>query len=159
MGFFDFMKKKDKDDDPLAGLGSQQGSQPDQPMSHGMSQGTSSHTDPFSSQQPTESPGPYSPEYDGYHGMAGQPEQPGMEQPGVDYNPGYSPFTQDMPQQSQDQQYGYQGSQSNAREQEIILSKLDAIRTAIQNLDHRLSSIEAKLDKKDSRHDDTENIF
>ncbi|MFP4118230.1 MAG: hypothetical protein ACLFTR_04895 [Candidatus Woesearchaeota archaeon] len=160
MGFFDFMKKKDKDNvDPSPGHSSDIGHQ--QPSE-----------DPFTSQQGG-SPDSFQDSMGSQQGVTQQDPQFGQSDfgaPGGDasdqsYDPGYSPFSPEMSQQPpQDQQYGYASpgpaNNTNAREQEIILSKLDAIRTAIQNLDHRLSSIETKLDKERSQKiDDTENIF
>ena len=43
---------------------------------------------------------------------------------------------------------------------EIILSKLDAIRMAVQNLDHRITQIEQKIDAETAlKHTDEERVF
>ncbi len=161
MGFFDFMKKKEKSNIEPSGV----------PGVTGSGQNHSSE-DPFSSSAPNQSAmgqtGYQQSDYDqSMQGSFGQQQSyqdtgqqfgsMGMDQ---SYEPGYSPFGPDYSQQSPDQQYGTgQNSAPSGREQEIILSKLDAIRTAIQNLDHRLSVIETKLDKNGHGNDNRENIF
>ena len=51
----------------------------------------------------------------------------------------------------------------SSKNMEIVLSKLDAIRLAIQNIDHRLSVIESRIDGEKNNHNsrlpDEDNIF
>ena len=55
------------------------------------------------------------------------------------------------------------GDIMSSKNMEIVLSKLDAIRLAIQNIDHRLSVIESKVGGEKNNHNsrlpDEDNIF
>jgi hypothetical protein len=65
-----------------------------------------------------------------------------------------TPYPENLPQHSQ--------SSSSDKDMQIILSKLDAIRMAIQNLDHRLTAIEGKLEQSQeipSYHQQEQNVF
>ena len=151
MGFFDFMKKKKENINP----------EPKMPQGNAETQ-AGSPEDPFSNQSSFPStPSAFS--ADSPNAQFSDPSQqmgpdqggfdqgdfdPGMQQ---DIGPQMPPQDMGAPQQS----YNYDNSSS--REQEIILSKLDAIRTAIQNLDHRLSAIEDKLGN--NRRNEEEKMF
>ena len=77
----------------------------------------------------------------------------------------YSPIDRDGGAQNQNHGQTQPGHHSmSSKNMEIVLSKLDAIRLAIQNIDHRLAVIEnhfehQKADSPNLRNPDEENLF
>ncbi len=177
MGIFDFMRKKDKGgssqsspsssdfpspgDTSLQGAGMQgfqndygmPGADPNQPFGQGFGQDQGAQQSPFSQGFDQGNEDPFSQQsYDSYSSSMNQGPG-GYSQ--SDSDDGRIPPPVDGMSQQQDNQ-----SQSSSRENEMVLAKLDAIRTAIQNLDHRLSVIENKIDSGKSKSGrDIDNVF
>lgn len=161
MGLFDFMKKKEDFSDSSLPSDNNFGYQSQNGSNITNSDSSKADFSGFSSQ-----------------GMYGNSSNSSNSQNGDDgsYNPpdpfnnnmnpssSYSPIDRDAGMQHQNAS-NHPGHHSvSSKNMEIVLSKLDAIRLAIQNIDHRLSTIENNMESQKGnghnlRSPDEDNLY
>lgn len=171
MGIFDFMKKDEKKMDAqmntqnfasdTSSLGNQQAKQWD---ASGLSQ-QQTGLPGQNTQDPAFQNNFSSPQQQSF--SSSQQQNQFAQQSEFDLQTPFPHGNQDqIPPPIHQQEMPYPGNlppPSDSKDMQLILSKLDAIRMAIQNLDHRLTLIEGKLEQPQqevpSYHQQEQNIF